>query len=184
MILEAIEKRRSRRSLLNKEIPEDLVRDLITAIRFAPSCANKQEGKFLFARSSEARKKVIEALTPGNYWAHPAPLFVLAAVDEAEASNMSDNRGYGPFDLGLEVQNLLIQASSLGLVGHPMAGFDPEKLRAAFKIPANFRTYAVISFAYPNPDTSHLNANHLERETGERLLRPEEEQIAFDDWNF
>ena len=52
-------------------------------------------------------------------------------------------------DVGLATENLLLQAAALGLVAHPMAGFDIEQARADLKIPSGYEPVAMIAVGYP-----------------------------------
>ncbi len=61
MVLEAIKKRQSVRSYQNKEIPEDVLQQVLEAGRLAPSTSNKQCWKFIVVKDEDLRKKMVPA---------------------------------------------------------------------------------------------------------------------------
>jgi nitroreductase len=61
---------------------------------------------------------------------------------------------------------MALQAEALGLVIHQMGGYDAEKVRAAFAIPAEYTPMAMIAVGYQaEPDI-------LDEETKAKELRP------------
>jgi nitroreductase len=53
------------------------------------------------------------------------------------------------YDTGSAVENLCLQASSMGLAVHGMAGFDYDKARQVFEIPENYNIEAMYAIGYP-----------------------------------
>ncbi len=70
-----------------------------------------------------------------------------------------------------------MQATALGLVAHPMAGFDIEKARADLKIPSGYEPVAMIAVGYPG-ELSVLPDYLQQRELKPRERKPLTE-IAF-----
>ena len=66
-------------------------------------------------------------------------------------------------DTGMAVENLVLQATALGLAAHQMAGFDVEKARADLKIPSGYEPVAMIAVGYPGSSrpfpTGYANEN-------------------------
>jgi nitroreductase len=57
-IMENIKSRRSRRSFLEKEIPADIIEDILEAGRYAPSALNKQPWKFIVISNKDVIRKL------------------------------------------------------------------------------------------------------------------------------
>ena len=51
-------------------------------------------------------------------------------------------------DVGLAVQNMIVQATALGLFVHQMAGFSPDKVREIYEVPDGFEPVAAIAIGY------------------------------------
>jgi len=177
---QAIETRRARRSLAPVEITPDLVRDLATHARLAPSCANNQPWRFVFVSAPgqiEAMKAVYNA---GNRWCHEASLMIAVFSRKTDDCIIKD-RDYHLFDTGMAVAFLILRATELGLIAHPIAGFSPAKTRDVLGIPEDFDVITIILVGRladaPHPS---LTADKLKAET-ERPERLPFEQFAFVD---
>ena len=180
-IIDAIATRRARRALADTAVPADVRERIMTAATLAPSCMNKQPWRFLLLDDGAALERARPALTEGNYWARRAPLLVLAITKPELDGQLSDRRDYALFDLGLATSNLLAQATAEGLIAHPVAGFDPLALKAAFGIDASFIVVTVVVIGWPGDDGG-LNEKHRESEHGPRLRKPESEVIFANTW--
>jgi len=64
------------------------------------------------------------------------------------ARNGKPNR-HAFHDVGAASENLLLQATALGLFGHQMAGFDVEKARGVFQVPEGYEPVAMMALGYP-----------------------------------
>ncbi len=140
---EAIERRRAYRSLAPVEVTDELVRDLARHAQLAPSCFNNQPARFVFVRDRAMLERLHEALTRGNRWARAASLIV-AVLAEKEADCVIHDREYYRFDAGLAVAFLVLRATELGLIAHPIAGYSPKKTRAILDIPDRFQVVTLV----------------------------------------
>jgi hypothetical protein len=74
------------------------------------------------------------------------------------------------YDVGQAAAYLTVEATALGLVVHQMAGFDREKVRELYGVPANHDPVAAIALGYPgHPDS--LPEDFREREVAPRQRR-------------
>ncbi|HSV65268.1 MAG TPA: nitroreductase family protein [Mycobacteriales bacterium] len=143
---------------------------VLEAARWAPSSGNRQPWRFLVGRRGDETFTGISAtLFEGNQvWASNAAALVLAcAVTHAPDGTALT---HAPYELGMAVAQLCLQAQDEGLVAHQMAGFDAEKAALVFTIPDHVRAYAVIALGYladPGSLPEHLRA----RETARRERR-------------
>lgn len=135
-VREAIEKRRAYRSLEKVEITEDMIRDLSECAALAPSCFNNQPWRFVFVKSEEMLNKVFETLPQGNAWAKEASM-IIAVYSQKDFDCVLDDRIYYLFDTGMAVAFMILRATELGLVAHPIAGYDPIKVKEILEIPEN-----------------------------------------------
>ena len=182
-LIPEINTRRAKRALSKKMIPDEIIRRLMTAATYAPSCFNNQSWRFLVVKGGEDLKNIHAVLSAGNYWAKSAPVVVVVATKPEFGCQLSDRREYALFDCGLAVENLMLQSFKEGLYAHAMAGYDPSKIKAAFRIPGEYIVITLIAIGYPGGDAS-LNEKHKELEHGPRNRKPESEVICYDTWGF
>ena len=138
-----IQKRRAYRSLVSTEISDDLIEDLARNAQLAPSCFNNQPWRFVFVRSPKMLERMHEALSSGNAWAKAASL-IIAVFSRPEDDCIIRDRIYHQFDCGLGAGFLILRATELGLVAHPIAGFSPKKTREILEIPEEYRVITLI----------------------------------------
>jgi nitroreductase len=180
-LISEINIRRAKRAMSNKKIPDDIIHRLMTAATLAPSCMNNQSWRFLVVTDDDALKKIHEALSGGNYWVKAAPAVVMVATKLEFDCRMSDRRDYALFDCGLATENLMLQGFREGLYAHAIAGFDPVKIKAAFKIPDEYIVITLVAVGYPGDDTS-LSDKHKEVEHSPRDRKSESEVICYNVW--
>jgi nitroreductase len=139
----AIDERRAYRALDPVEITDDLVRELATAARLAPSCFNNQPARFVFVRDPEGLERVHGALAEKNAWAKAGSMIV-AVASRLDLDCAIAKREYFLFDTGLATAFLILRATELGLVAHPIAGYKEGKAKAALGIPGDMRLIALV----------------------------------------
>jgi len=128
------QKRRSYRALAQVEITDGIISELAKAAQLTASCFNNQPWRFVFARSRGSLEDLHSCLSKGNEWVKGASV-IIAAFARKENDCVIKEREYYLFDLGMAASALQLRATELGLVAHPIAGFDNEKAKLALGIP-------------------------------------------------
>jgi nitroreductase len=131
---ELIRDRWSPRSFADKAIPEEMLRSLFEAARWAPSSNNEQPWAYLVATKDDPVNfnKILGALVEFNAsWARNATALAIAVAKKTFAKSGAPNRN-AEYDTGAATALLSVEATAHGLAVHQMAGFDPEKAREAF----------------------------------------------------
>ena len=175
--------RRAKRALSEKKIPSEVVGRIMTAATYAPSCFNYQSWRFLVVLNVEGLKKIHKALPDANYWVKKAPMVVAVATKLDLDCQLSDRRDYALFDCGLATEHLILQSVKEGLYAHPIAGFDPFKVKESFSIPEDFIVITLVAVGYPGDD-SFLNEKHKKLEHGPRIRKAESDVICYNAWEF
>jgi len=107
-------------------------------------------------------------LVEGNAWAKQASVLMLSVARLNFEYNEKPNR-HAFHDVGLAAENLVIQATALGLASHQMAGFSAERARETLAIPAGFDPVAMFALGYPgDPDSLPPDLAKSERSPRER----------------
>ncbi|MBD3261856.1 MAG: nitroreductase, partial [Candidatus Altiarchaeales archaeon] len=137
-VKEAIKKRRAYRALKPFKADEKLVFDLAESASLAPSCFNNQPWRFIFVLDEDKLIQMRQVYSEGNEWAYRASM-VVAVFSKKEDDCVIKKRQYHQFDVGLATAHLILRATELGLVAHPIAGYSPEKTREILKIPDEYQ---------------------------------------------
>lgn len=173
-VVDAVRARRAKRVLSQKHIEDAEIMSMVEAARLSASCFNNQPWRMIFCRGGPALAGVKEALAKGNVWATRADTIVVIAARGPDDCQLSDRRDYYGFDCGLAVGQMLLRATELGIVAHPIAGYEPAKVRAALGIPDEFVIVTLVICGYPGTDDSLLS----EKQKGWEAARPERKPVG------
>ncbi len=168
-VKDAIEKRRAYRALAPVEITEDTVRDLAEAAHLAASCFNNQPWRFVFVRERDMLERLFETLPDGNAWARASSMIV-AVVSRPDLDCQIMGRDYFLFDTGMATAHLVLRATELGLVAHPIAGYSPKKVRGVLGIPDDM---TVITLVIVGKHTDEISDALSEAQAAGEAKRPE-----------
>lgn len=180
-LIPEIETRRARRGFIEKPLEEAALKRILEAARLAPSCANKQPWRFVVLKNGPERDRFDKALSDGNYWAKKAPAVVLVLTNPDRDMQLSDRRDYSLFDAGLSAMCLMLQAEKEGITAHPIAGFDPEKAKAAAGIPEQEILITCVILGLPGDDKA-LTEKHKEQEKSGRIRKSFDTVVSVDRW--
>lgn len=186
-LLQPLSGRRAHRAFAGSPVSAEDQSILWQALSLAPSHGNSQPTRVLVARGAEVRASLLAALSEGNrQWAPAAPLlFAVAAIpahDATQPNSDGSSREMWAFHAGIAMGNLLAQATALGLVAHPMAGFDEPAVRSAFNAPEDVRVLAVVAAGHPGAVES-LSEDLQRAETRPQDRIPLDNLVGVDTWN-
>ncbi len=80
-----------------------------------------------------------------------APLCLVIAVDVARTASKYGSRAerYCLLEAGHVAQNVLLQATALGLAGVPVGAFDHRRVASTLALPPNLRPVYLLPLGYP-----------------------------------
>lgn len=164
----------SSRAFSDEPVSAEAVTSLMEAARWSASSNNEQPWRFIIATrdDAEAHAKFLQGVNTGNQrWAPKAWVLMLGiARDNFDVEGQPHNR-FAQYDTGQAVQNIVVQATALGLNVRQMGGILPDKFRELYAIPAGYTIMAGLAIGYagdPDALVSPLN----ERERHPRTRRP------------
>jgi len=146
-----IRRRWSPRAFAEQPVESAVLLSLFEAARWAPSCFNEQPWSFLVATKDEPEEyqRLLSCLVEFNQsWAKTAPVLMISVAHLQFKKNAKPNR-HGIHDVGLAVENMVLQAMDAGVFVHQMAGFDVEKVRELYGVPETHEPVAAIALGYP-----------------------------------
>ncbi|MBY9021118.1 MAG: nitroreductase family protein [Candidatus Lokiarchaeota archaeon] len=142
-VKETIEKRRAYRSLDPVEISRELIEDLVETAKISPSCGNKQPWRYVFVYDKSVLNELFTVLSEGNKWAEKASMIV-GVFSKPENDCIIGERLYYLFDTGMATAFLILRATELGLVAHPIAGFKETPAKEILGIPSKMRLITLV----------------------------------------
>lgn len=182
-IHELLRRRWSPRAFSDRAIEAETLRSLLEAARWAPSSYNEQPWSFLVARKENGEEfaRMLACLVPANQaWAGDAAVLLLSVAKLRFDHGGKPNR-HAFHDVGLASENLVIEATARGLFAHGMSGFDVEKARETFGIPASHEPVAAWALGWAG-DPAALDEAARERELAPRTRKPLESFVYSGNW--
>ncbi len=121
----------------------------LEAARWAASSYNEQPWRYLIAgRDTQAFQTMLGCLVEANQpWARNAGVLIIAVTRQTFTKNEKPNK-VCEHDLALAAANLTVQAQSLGLHVHQMAGINPRKCVETYRIPDGYTPFTAIAIGY------------------------------------
>jgi nitroreductase len=159
-------KARTHNGWLNQPIPDSVLHEIYDLAKWGPTSANGSPARFFFVKTSEAKKKLLESMAPGNVEkTKSAPVTVIIAEDREFHEKLpklfpaADARswfvGNQPLieatafrNSSLQGAYLMLAARSLGLDCGPMSGFDQAKVDAAFFAGTTWKSNFICNLGY------------------------------------
>jgi 3-hydroxypropanoate dehydrogenase len=142
---------RTHSAWLDRPVSDDTLRQIYELVKWGPTSANTNPGRFIFLRSREAKERLRPALAPGNVdKTMQAPVTVIIAYDllfydklpklfphaptmrELFARNPQLVESTAMRNSSLQAGYFILAARALGLDCGPMSGFDHAKVDEAF----------------------------------------------------
>lgn len=174
-VKDAIFERRAYRSLEPAEITSEILKSLVKSARLSPSCFNNQPWRYIFITDPEILKNMHSALSVGNEWAKAASM-IIVVFSKKENDCLIKDREYYLFDTGMATAFIILRATELGLVAHPIAGYSPKKTREILGIPDEMN---VITLVIVGKHSSQMNP--LMNETQIEVEKERPERLAADE---
>jgi nitroreductase len=151
-ILNIIKKRWSPRAISSEPIDQELIKTILEAARFAPSCFNEQPWRFIVANTESSLQKMRSLLAKENQiWANSAPVLIMVLCNNRFTYNDKDNF-WAKFDTGASWAFLSLEATEHELVTHAMGGFNRNNAISAYSLDPNTEPIAIIAMGkYGDP---------------------------------
>ncbi|MGZ4960337.1 MAG: nitroreductase family protein [Methylomonas sp.] len=154
----------------DKPVAHDDLIALLEAARWAPSCFNDQPWRYIVCVKASYEKgwrNALDVLAEKNQrWAQNAPVLMFSVAMGNFNHNGNPNR-WAMHDTGAASMSLCLQANALGLVVHQRGGFDADKARQVFDLPADCTPMAMMAVGY-QAEAETLTDDFQDAEKAER----------------
>lgn len=161
-VKQAIAARRAYRSLAPAPVGRDVVRQLAEAASLCCSAENHQPWRFVFVTAPKLLQRLYPALTDDNAWARNASMLIAVCTREnlddtvddrdiapyvtgaGRLSRRGNKRPYYLYDTGMATAFLILRATEMGLVAHPIAGYLEQRVQEVLGIPTDVTVMALV----------------------------------------
>jgi coenzyme F420-0:L-glutamate ligase/coenzyme F420-1:gamma-L-glutamate ligase len=178
----ALKSRRSIRKYQPKPVPQDLIKEVLSAAAWAPSAHNAQPWRFIVLTEASSKRELSQAMAKA--WAidmtkdgvktdeqtflarverfATAPVLIMACFTMEDMTKQPDQkrqiveRDLAVESLGAAMQNLLLAAESMGLGAcwFCAPAFCKDAVRKTLKIPKVIEPAALVAMGYPDEKPS------------------------------
>jgi nitroreductase len=164
--------RRAYRSLEPVEITHDMIMELAECARLSPSCFNNQPWRYIFVHDPDVLREMRPALSTNNQWVYTASMIIVVLSKKELDCRMPDGREYYEFDVGMATGIMILCATEMGLVAHPIAGYSPAKVREVLGIPEDMDVITLVNVGKHSDKTNPVLTEkqiEIEKERPQRL---------------
>ncbi len=155
--MEVIKERRSIRKYEERDVPEDILNQILESVQWSPSWNNTQCWEVIVIKDPAIREKLQGTIVPKN----PATKAIVAAPVLLALCGKLGTSGYYKdkvttkfgdwfmFDLGLATQNICLTAHHNGLGTVIVGLFDHDKAKEVLAVPDGYDVVTLIPLGYP-----------------------------------
>jgi nitroreductase len=157
-VSDSIRSRRSIRRFKADPVPKEFLDAILEAVQWAPSWGNSQCWELIIVKDKARRELLNDTLSKTNSAKKSlveAPLALVVCGKEATSGYYKGKATtrwgeWTLFDCALAVQNICLEALSLGLGSVIIGEFDHDKVEKILKVPKNFSVVCMVPIGYPS----------------------------------
>lgn len=174
-----IKQRWSPRAFAETPVTEEELKQLFEAGRWAASSNNLQPWRIIYGlKGTEEFNRIYNCLDKFNQgWNKTSQVLLLGAFKKTNKKGKENFHAL--HDLGQFMANLAIQAQSMGIAVHQMAGLDFKKALKEFKFPDDYHVATAVAIGYYGGDVESLPEDLQEKEIKETRKRKPQEEFIF-----
>lgn len=150
-IMELMRGCRTYRRFAQKQVPEDVIEEILEAARIASCSANRQSLRYLVVNKPEDTDKVFDlvkwaaALPPelGTPKKEERPTLYIAVLQDTAVT------GYNDIDAGIALADMTLAGWARGVGSCIMGAINRPKLKELFGLADTMKIHTVVAFGYP-----------------------------------
>jgi nitroreductase len=167
--LDLIKQRYSVRAYKPDPVEDDKLRQVLEAVRWAPSACNRQPYQLIVidtVKQAEGLRQIYHR----SWFYSQAPLVIAMCGLTEEAWRRRDGQNYQYVDAAIAMDHLILAATELGLGTCWVAAFDVQAARRVLGLPLNVEPVAFTPLGYPAD------------EPGPKDRKPLDELVRYECW--
>jgi len=150
-VFESIISRHSVRSYEKKDVPNELIGQLLEAAVRAPSAGNVQPWEFVVVKDIELKRELASVALKQRH-VEEAPVVIVVCADPGKSADKYGERGKSLYciqDTAAAIENMLLVANSLGLGTCWIGAFEEDKVKNILNMPQKLKPVALITIGFP-----------------------------------
>ena len=170
-MIKAIIDRKSCRKYNGAPVDDAIVMQLLEAARHAPSGSNTQPWHFIIVRDADTKDAIIK-VDHDQQWMRDADVFIVCVADircRIKEGDVSIDENCPLLetkqiirDTACAIQNILLEATNLGLASCWTGWYTQADMRPILGIPADKFVVGVVTIGYLSEDRAHTPKRPLE----------------------
>ncbi|MCX8178216.1 MAG: nitroreductase family protein [Candidatus Aenigmarchaeota archaeon] len=152
-VFDAIESRVNVKVFDKRDVPEELIAQVLMAGTFAASAGDIQPWEFVVVKEKSAKTEISLACLRQRH-VEDAPLLIIVCANLEKVALKFGQRGkefYAIQDTGACIQNMLLAAHALGLGASWVHAFEEEAIKRILKLPDKIKPLGVLTIGFPLP---------------------------------
>lgn len=142
-LVDTLLSRRSIRNYEKRDIPKEVLDQILEAGRMAPSAANKQPWHFIVVTDEELKRELAKGLF--SRFIKDAPVTIVGCAHKDRFAGR-----WSIISTTIALQNMVIAAWALEVGSCWIGAFSEDKVRRLLEIPDKYDVVAIIPFGYPS----------------------------------
>lgn len=162
-VFECMEKRRSIRNYDKKDVPNELIAQIITAGTYAPSAGNVQPWEFVIIQDKKTKKELATAALRQEH-IEEAPVVIVVLANKEKSRMRYGERGENLYciqDTAVCIQNMLLACTALGLGTCWTGAFEEEEVKQLLCLPDKLRPVAILPIGFQLPYEKPMRTDRI-----------------------
>lgn len=155
-ILDSIINRRSIRRYQKKEIPKEVLLQILEAGRQAPSAVNRQPIRFVIVSDQNILKDLCNTVI--TRFVKEAPAVIVGCAD---VKSLMTGK-WAVVDTTIAMENMVIAAWALGIGSCWIGACNEQKVKEMLKIPKDWKVVALVTLGYPDEQPKQKKKKSIE----------------------
>lgn len=153
--LQTILNRHSVRDWSDKDVPADILSQILEAGRRSPSPLNSQPWHFIVVQNQDTIEKLMGYAKHGSFLSRAAAVIVVTIEKPVEIDKWLDEHEQYLFSGAAALYNMWLTSSALGL-GSCWVTMDEQKTEEILSIPSSQKIIGSLATGYPKTDVLHI----------------------------
>lgn len=147
---DAIKKRRSVREFDDKQIPDEILKEILELANLSPSAGNLQARSVIILKDKKEIEKIPQTSLYNQTWIKSASIVLIILANEDESSLKYGDRGnfYALQDATIFTSYVQLLAVDYGLSSRWVGAFDEKQVQSFFNIPKGKRPVVILPIGY------------------------------------